>query len=83
MTTDPDIGILAATAYETGISPIDYAARDVIQAHIEVFAAMRDVIGADPDPCPGCWLDATPAVVARQILGDLLDAGWIPPEVGK
>jgi hypothetical protein len=63
-----DINLLAATAYETGIDPVDYATENVIQAHI------------------GAWLDwpkGSVAALSRRILGDLMDAGWTPPEVPR
>jgi hypothetical protein len=63
-----DIDILARVAYETGIDPIDYAAEHVIAAHF------------------GAWLDwphGTVTGLSRRILGDLMDAGWTPPEVAQ
>lgn len=73
--TTPDIGILAATAYETGIDPITYATVNVIEAHVVVHLADRGVL----------CTDSTSAIQAlsRRILGDLMDAGWTPPEVTK
>jgi hypothetical protein len=64
----PDICLLARTAYETGISPVDYATENVIEAHVSA------------------WLDwprGSAAVLSRRILGDLMDAGWTPPEVTR
>ncbi len=67
--TAPDIDLLARTAYETGIDPIDYAAANVIQAHVDVWLS--------------CWDTQSTAALSRRILGDLLDAGWRPPEVTR
>lgn len=64
-----DIDLLAATAYESGIDPIDYAAENVIQAHIDA----RD------DRRNGTGLPAS--AVARMIIADLMNAGWKAPEV--
>lgn len=75
-----DIDILAATAYETGIDPVDYACANVIQAHIDVYLGIGAVLAelgvrrAEP---------MTTAALSRCILGDLMDAGWTPPEVAK
>ena len=67
-----DIGFLAAFAYSTGQDPVDYATENVIRAHIDAHF--------DRDSFPG---DVNPATdsLSRRILGDLLDAGWTPPEV--
>jgi len=73
-----DISILARTAYETGIDPIDYATDHVIQSHVEVFLAVRDVSAEI-----GCPLPHDTAALSRRILGDLMDAGWTPPEVNR
>ena len=69
-----DIDILAATAYETGIDPIDYAVTNVTQAHIEVFLAIRDVSAEI-----GCVLPHDTAALSRRIVADLLNAGWQMP----
>jgi hypothetical protein len=67
-----DMDFLASFAYSTGQHPVDYAADNVIRAHIDAHFT--------PDSFPG---DVNPATVAlsRRILGDLMDAGWTPPEV--
>jgi len=69
-----DIDFLAAFAYSTGQDPIDYAAENVIRAHINAHL--------HPAGFPG---DIDPATdsLSRRILGDLLDAGWTPPEVTR
>jgi hypothetical protein len=69
-----DIGFLAAFAYSTGQDPIDYAAENVIRAHIDAHL--------HPDAYPGDVDPATAALSCR-ILGDLMDAGWAPPEVTR
>ena len=66
------IGFLAQFAYDTGQAPLDYAEVNVIRAHIDAHV--------DPGHFPGDVNPAT-AALSRRILGDLLDAGWTPPEV--
>lgn len=67
-----DIGFLARFAYDTGMAPLDYAEVNVIRAHVDAFL--------NPGSFPGDVNPAT-AALSRRILGDLLDAGWTPPEV--
>lgn len=71
----PDIDLLARTAYETGISPVDYATRHVIEAHVAAHLGARGVLAGD----------STEAIKAlsNRILGDLMAAGWTAPEVTK
>jgi N-acetyl-anhydromuramyl-L-alanine amidase AmpD len=69
-----DIDFLARFAYSTGQDPIDYATENVIRGHIDAHF--------DPDNFPGDVNPAT-AALSRRILGDLMDAGWTPPEVTK
>jgi len=66
------IDFLAAFAYSTGQDPIDYATENVIRSHIDSHF--------DPGNFPGEVNPAT-AILSRRILGDLMDAGWTPPEV--
>ena len=66
------IDFLARFAYSTGQDPIDYATENVIRSHIDAHLS--------PDSFPGDVNPAT-AALSRRILGDLLDAGWTPPEV--
>lgn len=70
-----DLDILAATAYETGIDPVEYATRHVIEAHIVAHLGTRGVLATD----------STEAIKAtsRRILGDLMAAGWTQPEVTR
>lgn len=69
----PDIDLLARTAYETGISPVDYATRHVIEAHVVAYLGAWGILAGN----------STEAIkaLARQILGDLMAAGWTAPEV--
>lgn len=69
-----DIDFLARFAYSTGQDPIDYAAENVIRAHIDAHF--------DPGNFPGDVNPATDAL-SRRILGDLMDAGWKAPEVSQ
>ena len=69
-----DIDFLASFAYSTGQDPIDYATENVIRGHIEAHFY--------PDTFPGDVNPAT-AALSRQILGDLMGAGWTPPEVTR
>ena len=63
-----DIDLLAATAYETGIDPIDYAAENVVRAHISTWLD---------------WPQGSVTGLSRRIVADLLNAGWTPPEVTR
>jgi hypothetical protein len=78
-TDDADIGILAATAYATGIDPVTYATENVIEAHVVSW------LGPAADLAHAGRLGGRmpPAELSRRILGDLLDAGWTPPEVTR
>jgi hypothetical protein len=68
------IGFLAQFAYDTGTTPLDYAEVNVVRAHVDAFL--------NPGNFPGD-VDPATAALSRQILGDLLDAGWTPPEVAR
>lgn len=78
-----DINFLARFAYTNGIDPIDYAAHGIIQAHVDVHLAICAGRAENPASYPGYWRDLTTAALSRRILGDLLDAGWTPPEVAR
>jgi hypothetical protein len=69
-----DIAFLARIAYGSGIDPITYAAEHVIQSHVEIFLAVREV-GAEL----GVAAARDTGALSRRILGDLMDAGWTPP----
>lgn len=78
-----DICFLARFAYDHGENPIDYAVTGVIQTHIDVFVSVVAARVENPEAFPGYVLEMTTAALSRRIVGDLLDAGWTPPEVGK
>ena len=69
-----NIDFLASFAYSTGQDPIDYAAENVIRAHIDAHFS--------PDTFPGD-VDPATTVLSRQILAGLMDAGWRAPEVKR
>ena len=71
-----DINFLAQTAYDLGDDPIDWALA-LIQNNLEVHWAIRRFA---PETCRRDFL--WPSEAAR-ILGDLMDAGWTPPEVTR
>jgi hypothetical protein len=68
-----DLGVLAQLAYDAGITPLDFA-EEQVTILIGVHAA---IAGAPAGMFPG--LPTGPDVIARRILGALLDAGWNPP----
>lgn len=78
-----DIGFLARFAYDHGTDPIDYATEHVIETHVNVFLTVMASRVADPRTFPGYDPELSTAVLSRRILGDLMDAGWTPPEVTK
>lgn len=75
-----DIGGLAAYAYKLGRHPIDHA-----EQGISIYLHVRDEIltarAVDPASYPGYVLPTDDASWSRRILGDLMDAGWTPPEI--
>jgi hypothetical protein len=76
-----DIAFLARFAYAHGTDPLDYAIEHVIQTHITVYLTVCASRYADPSTFPGYDPELSVAVLSRRILGDLMDAGWRPPEV--
>lgn len=68
-----DLGTTASWAYDHGIDPITYATAGVIQTYIETWLTIR----AERHPEPGTTIET----VSLWVLGELLDAGWKPPEV--
>ncbi len=75
-----DIGSLAKAAYRLGISPVDYAVgsvKDLIDVHRRVAADRQE----DPESWPGYCIPLTDEALASRIVGDLMDAGWTPPEI--
>ena len=78
-----DIAFLARFAYGNGINPIDYATAHVIEGHLKVYMTVLAARIEDPDSFPIYDPTLSTAVLSRRILGDLLDAGWTPPEAAK
>ena len=78
-----DISFLAEFAYGNGVDPIDYATGHVIETHVNVYLTVLANRIADPSTFPGYDPELSTAVLSRRILGDLLDAGWTPPEVTR
>ena len=75
-----DICERARIAYGCGVNPIDYAEAELntlIGVHLNL-ASLCDDLEVDP---PAGML--TVGAMSRRILGSLLDAGWIPPEVTR
>jgi hypothetical protein len=75
-----DINILAKVAYGNGQDPIDWAitlAATQLNARREIEKARA----TDPAAYPGYRLDLDDWSVARRIVGELLDAGWTPPQL--
>lgn len=81
-----DLDPLAAHAYSTGMTPLDFAetrVRAAIDIHIRVMAGRREDPSTFPgyDPSVGTEsFDTDIAALSRRILGGLLDAGWTMPE---
>lgn len=71
-----DLDFLAAFAYGTGQDPIDYAAENVIQSHVNAYLGIGQDFADDLRGLPT-------ASLSRRILGDLMAAGWTPPEVDR
>lgn len=65
-----DIDFLARFAYATGQDPLDYAATNVVAAHIDSHF--------NPASYPG-EVDPAISALSLRIVGDLLDAGWSAP----
>lgn len=77
-----DIDALARILYESGIDPIDYAEGQILllmEAHGRVMLART----LHPAAFPGFGIELTPEALARRIIGDLMNAGWKPPEVAQ
>lgn len=78
-----DLGFLAQFAYDHGTDPVDYAIENVIEGHLKVYLTVLAARVMDPAGFPIYDPDLSTAVLSRRILGDLLDAGWTPPEVKR
>lgn len=77
-----DIDPLARSAYSHGRDPIDWAitiAESAITVREEIIAARR----VKPGAYPIFKLSLEPGAFARRIVGQLLDAGWTPPELAR
>lgn len=73
-----DICERARIAYDLGVNPVDYAEAELttlIGVHVGLASLYADL---EVDPPVGTL---TVGAMTRRILGSLLDAGWIPPEV--
>jgi hypothetical protein len=77
-----DISFLADFAYSHGTDPVDYAVEHVIEMHLKTYLTVREARAEDPASFPIYDAALSTAVLSRRILGDLMDAGWVPPEVG-
>jgi hypothetical protein len=47
-----DIDFLARFAYSTGQHPVDYAAENVIQSHVNAYLGIGQDVGDDPRELP-------------------------------
>ena len=77
-----DLNTLALYAYYLGRPPLDWAEKQVdvlIRVHQEVIAARAE----DPGTFPGYCIELTTGALARRIIGELLDAGWTPPDAAE
>jgi hypothetical protein len=77
-----DLSTLALYAYYLGRPPLDWAEKQVdvlIRVHQEVIAARAE----DPGTFPGYCIELTTGALARRIIGELLDAGWTPPDAAE
>lgn len=75
-----DIDWMASSAYAQGKDPIDYAAEwltTLIETHHDVMVGRAK----NPASFPGYCLAVTDEALALRIVGELLDAGWTPPNV--
>lgn len=75
------ISYLARAEYERGMSPIDYAERQVatlLRVHLAVTACRQEAPGA----FPGYPIGMTAAELSRFLLGEITAAGWQPPAPG-
>lgn len=78
--TTSDICERARIAYDLGIDPVDYAETELsvlIGVHLGLAAVCADLDVTAPEGT------LTVGAMSRRILGSLLDAGWVPPEVAR
>lgn len=78
-----DIDFLARFAYRNGMDPIDYAVHGVIESNIDAHLTIRAARAMNSESFPAYWRDLTTAALSRRILGDLMDAGWTPPQLAS
>ena len=71
---------LAQWAYRHGTDPIDWATNSIVRNHISVYLTITAARAENPATFPGYVLELTPEALSRRIVGDLLDAGWMPPD---
>jgi hypothetical protein len=75
-----EVNFLASHAYGLGQHPLDYA-----ETSVRIYLNLRDEIrqarAIDPASFPGYLLETDDASWSRRILGELMDAGWTPPEI--
>ena len=74
----PDIDGLSAWAYETGITPLDWAI-NTARTEIDVWLHVCEGRADNPASFPGYHPDLGVEALARRIIGSLLDAGWRIP----
>ena len=75
-----DICERARIAYNAGIDPIDYAETELavlIGVHLGLASVCADLGVTAPVGT------LTVEALARRILGSILEAGWVPPEVTR
>lgn len=77
-----DYDALAMYAYHQGTPPMDWAEKRVVQL-IEVHQMVAASRAQNPATFPGYCIELTPSALARRILGELLDAGWVCPDAGQ
>jgi hypothetical protein len=80
---DDDIAFLARFAYGNGVDPVDYATVNVIEGHLNVYLTVLAARVMNPASFPVYDAELSTAVLARRILGDLMDAGWSPPALAE
>ena len=75
-----DISSIDQAAYNQGINPITWA-EWVVGSLIEIHLIVNRDRLEDPESWPGYSIDLTVEALASRVLGELLDAGWTPPDL--
>lgn len=75
-----DIDGLSKWAYESGRDPIEWAAQTVY-TEFDVWLTVRIARETDPDSFPAYGPHASLKNLSNRVIGNLLDAGWTPPEI--